>query len=1319
MNTVVVRRPPRAEGPAMPEGQVELQEPPVLGEEPEPEMSSMLTYLPMGLGAAAMVLMVSMVGSGGLPPFMLLMGGMMAIGMVTMAVGQLTRTAGERKRKMRAERRDYLRYLAQLRKQARRAAREQQAATLWDNPAPERLWTVAGGPRLWERRPGHPDFGRVRIGIGTQLAALEFVAPQTKPVEDLEPLAAISLRRFTRAYRTVPDLPISVGLRSFTSIEFEGDGGEACALIRAMLAQLVTFHSPDELRVAVLADEHRRGEWDWIKWLPHCAHPSEHDPAGPMRLFAGDHDALFDLLGGEFGERGDHEKGAQAGVGEPFVVVVAHGARVPEESRLLGAGLRNVVLLDATGALPGGPKVLRLKVNDGQVEFAAGDETASVTADALGLPGVAALGRVLAPMRTGGTVDLTEEALEADFDLVRLLGLRDAHTFDVAATWRTRMPLRSRLQVPIGVTEAGEVVELDLKESAQGGMGPHGLIIGATGSGKSELLRTLVLGLAATHSSQVLNFVLTDFKGGATFLGLDALPHTSAVITNLADELPLVDRMQDSISGEMVRRQELLRASGYSSLLEYEKARAAGQPLAPLPTLLVIVDEFSELLTSKPDFIELFIMIGRLGRSLGVHLLLASQRLDEGRIHRLESHLSYRIALRTFSSMESRSVIGVSKAYELPSAPGNGYLKIDNSTLVRFKAAYVSGVCPPSSEGLVAEAEDRAARDVVRFEVHPRPMTQRLVVDEPEPDEAADRTAEDEANLPTLIEVLVSRLAGAGSAARQVWLPPLTDSPSLDSLFTGVEPDLRRGLMASAYPGTGRLRVPLGMVDLPHEQMRELLVVDLSGADGHVGVAGGPQTGKSTLLRSLVLSLALTHTPREVQFYALDFGGGGLAALASLPHVGSVASRLDRDRVLRTVEELAQLSERREVAFAKAGVDSMAAYRQARARGEIDDPYGDVFLVVDGAFTLRQDFTDLDQRIQEIASRGLNYGIHLIVSAVRWSEIRPSLRDLLGTKLELRLGDALESEHGSRKNATIPQQPGRGLTGRAAHFLAALPRLDGLRGVDDLTTATKAAVEEIADFWPGDSAPPVRLLPDVLPAARLPVSQGEQLCLGWDENRLGPVWHDFGVSPHLMVFGDTETGKTNLLRLVIKHVTGRYGPDEAKLLLGDSERELYEMVPEEYRIGYAISTEALTELCGSAAVSMQKRVPGPEIAPERLKARDWWTGPKLFVLVDDYDLLAPGGVQSPLDALVPLLARGVNISLHVVLARSTSGAMRAAMDPVIRRMWELGTPGLVLSYPKEEGKFLGEAQPRRLPPGRAQLVTRRGVRLVQTGQVSL
>ena len=282
-------------------------------------------------------------------------------------------------------------------------------------------------------------------------------------------------------------------------------------------------------------------------------------------------------------------------------------------------------------------------------------------------------------------------------ELPALLGIGDAASGRPAPDLATR-PVREQLRIPLGLNPDGQVVELDLKEAALEGMGPHGLIVGATGSGKSELLRTIVASLAVTHSSDELNFVLVDFKGGATFASLDALPHTSAIITNLSDELPLVDRMQDALAGEMVRRQELLRSAGnYVSRHEYEKARRNGAPLDPLPSLLVICDEFSELLAAKPDFIDLFIQVGRIGRSIGVHLLLASQRLEEGKLRGLDTHLSYRIGLRTFSAIESRIVLGVPDAYELPQAPGHGYLKVDTTTMLRFRAAYVSGPYRPAA----------------------------------------------------------------------------------------------------------------------------------------------------------------------------------------------------------------------------------------------------------------------------------------------------------------------------------------------------------------------------------------------------------------------------------------------------------------------------------------------------------------------------------------------------------------------------------------------------------------------------------------------
>ncbi|GAA4613304.1 type VII secretion protein EccCa [Saccharopolyspora hordei] len=1303
MTTTLFRRPNREQPPEMPSGELSLQEPPALPETVGRDWLSSLMVLPMMLGSG--VFMLIYIGPRNPVLGMGMFGLMMAMALLVFLV-QLARGGAERRQKMRGERRDYLRYLGQVRAQVRAAAAKQRESLAWRHPDPNALWSVAMTGRLWERRAAHGDFAEVRIGTGPQRLAVRMTPLHTKPISDLEPLSARALRRFINAHSTVPGLPTSVFLRGFAKVRFNGDQEAIRGVTRALLAQLVTFHSPEDLRVVVCAAPDRIPLWDWVKWLPHAQHPVEQDGAGQVRLLADGVDALTELLDAELGERGRFEAASSPSPEEPYVVVVLDGVHVPSESRLAGTGYHNSVVLDVSDALGGGAgrTTLRLDVTAEQVDMVRTDRTGQevrttlCTPDLLSTTKAATLARTISPYRLGGTADVAEPMV-ANFELPQLLGVSDLDSWDPASITRTGLT-RDRLRIPIGISESGAPVELDIKESAQGGMGPHGLLIGATGSGKSELLRTLVLGMAMTHSSETLNFVLVDFKGGATFLGLDRLPHVSAVITNLADEAPLVTRMQDALHGEMVRRQEFLRAAGnYSSLLEYEKARLSGAPLDPLPTLFVIVDEFSELLAANPDFGELFVMIGRLGRSLGVHLLLASQRIEDGRMHKLESHLSYRIGLRTFSAMESRSVIGVPDAYQLPSAPGNGYLRSDVATLVRFKAAYVSG---PHRRRTREQRQEEVRRQVVPFGVGKLPVPAEP---EPAPEPAPQDTETGESVLSVAVDKLVEH---GGPPAHQVWLPPLADPPSLDQLLPPLLPDPERGLTASGWPGCGRLVVPVGVVDKPFEQSRDLHVVDLSGAGGHVGIAGGPQSGKSNLLRALITSIALTHTPAEAQFYCLDFGGGTLSALDGLPHVGGVAGRLQTERVARTIAEVQTLLAEREKVFAEHEVESMAAYRERRAKGEFaDDPHGDVFLVVDGWGALRSEFEQHDLALRALAARGLAYGVHLVLTTNRWSDVHSALRDQLGTRLELRLGDSIDSMINMRKAAEVPQVPGRGMTADHRHFLAGVPRIDGVAGTDGLAEATKELCAAVAEHWPGRRAPVVRMLPAVLPAADLPAPQpGPKVALGAGELDLQPVWHDFAERPHLTIVGDSGSGKTAALRLIARAITAAHSPEEAQVLVVDPRRTLLESVPDAYRRAAAVSAPAAEAAVRQLAEEMKQRVPGTDITPAQLRRRDWWSGPEVFVLVDDYDLLL-GPMGGPFDPLVELVPQAGDIGLHLVMARAAAGSSRTSMEPVTRRLQESNTPELALSMPANELPLLNGARGRQLPPGRGVLVTRR------------
>jgi S-DNA-T family DNA segregation ATPase FtsK/SpoIIIE len=1296
-----------------------LQPPPELPGEGRRNWGRLVMVLPMLAGSAAMAMMYSGGGGGRFGALPGALFGLSALGMVGMVFSQSA--AGKGKREMIKERRRYLRQLGQQRTQVQRTIAQQRRATFYRHPDPDALWTIPTSARLWERRRGDVDFAQLRVGLGPQELATPLRAPEGKQLEDLEPMCALALRRFITTYAVVPDLPIVMALNGFSAIYLRGDAERGRALCRALLAQIATMHTPDDLLVAVCASPDRQLAWQWMKWLPHALHPNKSDSLGRRRLAAESITGLESALDDVLANRPRFSATTAPTQSGPHLVVLLDGGDITGSEHLLadgGTGLDGVTILALDGQPPRvlDPSKLVLELTaDGALRSTTvnGSETLG-RADGLSVVEAEALALQLAPLRLSATDDQDEdEPLATDLGLPDLLKLGDPHEFDPGTAWAPRSN-RQRLRVPIGVGQSGLLVELDLKESAQDGMGPHGLLIGATGSGKSELLRTLVLALATTHDSTTLNFVLVDFKGGATFTKLDRIPHTSAVITNLADELPLVDRMLDAIQGELIRRQELLRTAGnYASQRDYEQARRAGVQLNPLPSLLVICDEFSELLTAKPDFIDMFVQIGRVGRSLGVHLLLASQRLEEGRLRGLNEHLSYRIGLRTFSAMESRAVLGTQDAYHLPRAPGHGFLKTGTEEMTRFKAAYVSGVFrrAESTGGLTPAQAIAKIREYTTGYV-PAPAEPALTPAMTQPDENA--TGE------SVLDILVDRLAGKGDPAHQVWLPPLREPSSMDQLLPPLGTVAGRGFTTAEPAYQGRLGAPVGIVDRPLEQRRDPLWLDLSGAAGHVMVVGGPQSGKSTLLRSLVSGFALTHTPREVQFYILDFGGGALVGLRDLPHVGGVATRRDVSQVRRTVAEVKLLLSQREERFARHGVDSMATYRRMRREGQFaDDPFGDVFLVVDGWATIRAEFEGQVDTITELANRGLSFGIHVVASTNRWMDVRHTVRDVFGTKLELRLGDPSDSVLGRRAAVNVPEgTPGRGITSDGKHFLSALPRVDATQTVEDLADGAAKMAAAVSRGWDGPSAPPVRLLPAEVPYHQIPTGDdGQGLPIGIAETDLGPVYLDLNASPHFLLFGAAECGKSSFLRALAHRIVERYQPSQARLIIVDYRRSLLGTITTEHQIGYGSSAKVTAGIANEVAGVMRGRLPGPDVTPQQLRERSWWTGPELYVLVDDYDLVA-AAQPNPLGPLLQYLPQARDVGLHLVLARRSGGAARAMFEQFVARLKELDTPGLVMSGSRDEGKLLGEVRASPLPPGRGWLVTRdKGTRLIQVAHL--
>ncbi|HEU4397423.1 MAG TPA: FtsK/SpoIIIE domain-containing protein [Actinomycetota bacterium] len=592
-----------------------------------PAAAAWLQYLvPLLGGAGSLAFLLAVPG----PRHPLLVAAVAGTAIASLGLGLGLRLVERRaaRRARRRERSRYLAHLAQVAAAADHLAADQLAAADHLHPDPPRLWTlVCRAERLWERRPADDDFLTVRVGRGPVPPAAPIrLDAAGGPLVERDPGLLDAAEALVRRAGWLPEAPVTVPLRRLGVLALTGPRDRVRALARALLCQLATFHAPDDLRILAGFPPAALPAWEWLKWLPHIRHAAPGMGGMPGCLLAETPAQLAALLDREVGPR---LAGVAAGPSPHLVAVLelvptGRGAQGPPllDELLDRAAAAGVTVVWLAGDSAGEPSELAARLLVDEHGTATFQETApggrridAIRADAAGLAVCEAIARKLAPLR----LDRRPAAVPAG--PVRLLDLLGTDDRPVEPAAGTRLPEVTRrrpelLRVPVGVRPGGEPVLLDLKEAAEGGIGPHGLVVGATGSGKSELLRTVVAGLAATHPPELLAFVLVDFKGGAAFADLAALPQVAGLITNLHADLSMVDRARAALQGEQERRQRLLREAGnLPDLRAYAARRTADPALAPLPHLLVVVDEFGELLDARPDFLDLFIAVGRVGRS--------------------------------------------------------------------------------------------------------------------------------------------------------------------------------------------------------------------------------------------------------------------------------------------------------------------------------------------------------------------------------------------------------------------------------------------------------------------------------------------------------------------------------------------------------------------------------------------------------------------------------------------------------------------------------------------------------------------------------
>lgn len=1245
---------------------IPLPTPPEL---PEADSASMAMLLMPLIGGAGSIVMVVTMRPG---PLGILTGALFFLALLAMAGMWWARAAAGRRKEIWRSRYLFFTELEHARTLATKVAAEQIAAAHTHFPDPAR-WIPAGltPTELAARRltPDNARFALVRYGEGPAALAATFIQAEHSeaPAISPDPIGISATDAFLRTHATLADLPALIRLTDFPRIYLIGPPAHTRACARALILSAALTHSPRQLRMALITAD--PGPWQWLKYLPHIC------PGGTI----GPDQLVFTPASNGFATLFSPHDGATASPSDPsHWLIICDTGSIPAISTPIDTSpIQLWLIITSSAPVPTDSAIpyisIDLRTLSSPVVTIGEQVIDTQKVDLLSISEASAGARQIAAVSSRSATSTNASASAANAPSTFPT---DAHAL------RAQRTRASELAIPLGLDQSGAPLILDLKEFAHGGMGPHGLIIGATGSGKSELLRTLVAGLILRHSAAELNLVLIDFKGGATFTPFAAVPHLSALITNLADDVTLVDRLADAIAGEISRRQELLRTSGpFPSQIAYESARQSARPeLPPLPSLIIIVDEFSELLNERPDFADIFASLGRVGRSLGIHLLLASQRLDEGKIRGLESHISYRIAMRTFTELESRTVLNSRAAYHLPTEPGHGYL-YTGSSLRRFRATYISGPHHPAATGA------QSSPTVIPHILHTYDAAPSTPVPAPAPEKSTTQS---------ILNVALARLPTDNQRAHQIWLPPLETPETLGQLFTKSATAM--WLTTGDSSGQPPDHIPVGVSDIPRQQRRDITRIDLGPLSSHILVVGGPRSGKSTFALTCALAIAAVYPPRSARLFVLD-GTGALAPLAQLSHCIGYARAADSPIIDAIFHHL----------------DNAIALREQSA--DPNAPHPLIAVLIDGWSSLIRDLPQCEERLTTIAARGLSCAIRIIISTSRALDIRSQLRDVCGQVIEFKLTDPLDSLHNHKLARAVPAHiPGRGLNASGQHFHAAIPALTC--GSDPKTTIhdhLKRAIASVNQHYHGPPLTKITPLPTSITLAELRARAPESpstptpIMLGLNQATHHPLPFDDHSHPLMVIIGGAKVGKTTFLRSLLTQLAERYSPQEAQFYLIDYRRTLSGILSPDHLDAHARMGDEVRQILPAILEVLHARLSAIASHPSTSPTR-------AFLIIDDYQLAREdiAAVLTQLSALLPLAEE---IGLRLIISAKLGG-LTTASDRLITHMWEVGAASILFSTGSQRTLLPEPLRAMNLPPGRAQFYTHDDAGIIQTPLLS-
>ena len=1143
------------------------------------------------------------------------------------------------------------------------------------------------GPMLWTRRPEHWSFLNVRLGMGSM--------PSRNTIDggkrgEILPELQARLDEVIEAHRMIDGVPLIDNLYDSGALGIAGSPTAAGGSLNSVLVQLTALHSPAELVIAALVTPQWSKQLEWLKWMPHTSSPQSPITGSHLVDGAASGTALLSNIeelvatrlkearnkairrGAMEQEKAALERGAEVGSETtdsgtksalPAVVLLISDDGAVDRSRLVqlvesaaDAGVFPIWIAADVSALPAACRTYLEIGDDGQAAAVGfvrlGETITDVQTELIDTETALAYARRMAPIIDAGALEADSSDLPRSVSIVALLG-HDLVESGAAVIdrWRQNASIHDRTPgAPLKARRAGklraivgsagaDVMHLDLRSQ-----GPHALVGGTTGAGKSEFLQAWVLGMAAEYSSDRVTFLFVDYKGGSAFADCVSLPHCVGLVTDLSPHL--VRRALTSLRAELRHREHLLNRKKAKDLLELEKR---GDPDSP-PALVLVIDEFAALATEVPEFVDGVVDIAQRGRSLGIHLIMATQRPAGVIKDNLRANTPLRIALRMADESDSSDVIGTKDAAHFdPGIPGRGIAKTGPGRLAPFQSAYAGGWTSREPERPGISVADLRFGGEAPWE-EPKSTVVEEVLDLG----------------PTDQQRLVSRIIGASELAsipapRRPWLDEMAAAYDLSKLRQRSDSELL-----------------IGVSDIPRLQ-EQRSVYFYPDVDGHLVIYGTGGAGKSTALRTLACAAAITPRGGPVQVYGLDFGAGSLRMLSALPHVGSIIGGDDTERIVRLFRTLKGILEDRGLRFAEANASSVTEYRALT--GKVTEPR--ILLLIDGFPTFRTDWEATTGRslwyevFKDILSDGRQLGIHVAFTADRPGAVPSSVSSSVQRRIILRLSD--------EAGYSILDAPGDILTAKSTPGRAIVDNLEtqvavlgGSSSVSEQATAIKQLARAMRQAGVIQT-PEIGAMPKEYPASDLPDSHNGSPVLGIADNTLGAI--EFEPVGLFLLAGPPGSGRSNALTVLQRSLL-RFDPATRVYYIGNARSPVAALS------GWTACATTVEE-----AVVLAKDLAAAVTDPD--------TEGRIAIFVESIgDFL-----QSPADAPLVQLIKDVKRSDHLLVADGETAGWTSSW-PLMAEI-KSARRGLLLQPDTMEGDLILKTSLPRL--GRAEFPAGRGM----------